>query len=79
MGKHKRPAPPKPGLTLYNNLFVDLSQSETIGRISEGIIAVISNANRLLEDVSVWKNPVDWQVRDFYWQQQTKKWQKYTF
>jgi AbiV family abortive infection protein len=49
----KRPQPPKPGIKLYENLFVGLDHHETLQRISDGIHAVISNASRLLEEVEL--------------------------
>ena len=53
MPKAKRPVPPKPGLKLYENFFAELDHSRTLSRISDGITAVITNANRLLEDVEI--------------------------
>ena len=53
MPESKRPAPPKPGLKLYENLFSGLEFEAILKRISDGIHAVISNSGRLLEDVEI--------------------------
>lgn len=53
MEENKRPQPPKPGIKLYENVFVGLDHHETLQRISDGIHAVISNAARLLEEVEL--------------------------
>ena len=49
----KRPQPPKPGTKLFENLFTGLEHEETLKRISDGINAVITNAERLLQDVEL--------------------------
>lgn len=38
---------------MYKNLFTELDHSGTLSRISDGITATITNANRLLEDVEI--------------------------
>ena len=53
MSKEKRPQPPKPGLKLFENLFLGLEYEAILKRISDGIQAVISNSDRLLEDVEL--------------------------
>lgn len=53
MTETKLPTPPLPRLILYKNLFTELDCSGILSRISDGITATITNANRLLEDVEI--------------------------
>lgn len=52
MNGYKR-FPPKPGVKLFENLFVGIRHEDTIKRISDGLFAINSNINRLIEDVEL--------------------------
>lgn len=56
MEERKRPQPPKPGIKLFENLFLGLEYEAILKRISDGVQAVISNSVRLLEDVEILLN-----------------------
>lgn len=45
--------PPKPGMKLYENLFMGMKYEDTIKRISSGLLSINSNGNRLIEDVEL--------------------------
>lgn len=47
---------PKQGTQLYENLFVSGDTTATLKLLSEGITAILSNAKRLLEDVTLLVN-----------------------
>jgi len=44
---------PKPGDQLFENLFVNRDREQTLETISEGLIAFMDNARRLLEDAEI--------------------------
>jgi AbiV family abortive infection protein len=51
--KSGKQLPPKPGMKLYENLFMDIKYEYTIKIISDGLFAINSNANRLIGDVEL--------------------------
>lgn len=48
--------PPQSGNELYRNIFVDNNESEIIELISSGLLAVMNNAARLMDDVKILAN-----------------------
>ena len=40
-------------MKLYENLFMGMKYEDTIKRISDGLLAINSNVNRLIEDVEL--------------------------
>jgi len=49
----KRTRPPEPAKQLFENLFVRRGRDETLTQLSEGLIAVAANADRLVKDALI--------------------------